>query len=284
MPNTKNVIAAMLRENTGTHILDSGGAYGRNFERNQSRDFEAEPPVTLSFSFWGEEDNWEMDIRISTYHFLCEKVCLVPNDYQVIWEKFIKLSDEDEHWLSLMQKFPGFFNFYMDMWYHSESGEAPPVSLAYGMYDFNTEAGNTVNTYNHESLLDQVLQYTFWEDTGGCQLVLLQVHGGCDVRGGYSAPQFFRTDEYALLGDCRATILPEGWAEDENGIRILWDTDDGGYHWYYDGCCGLNAGKQLETYEASRNPEDRGKGKIYIDEEGNGYCPLSGYKLVAYFM
>lgn len=32
---TKHLIYEMLTENTGRHMLDSGGAYGRNWERNQ---------------------------------------------------------------------------------------------------------------------------------------------------------------------------------------------------------------------------------------------------------
>lgn len=39
--NTAEVIASMLTENTGRHMLDSGGAYGRNWERNHGRDVES---------------------------------------------------------------------------------------------------------------------------------------------------------------------------------------------------------------------------------------------------
>ena len=47
---TKAVIADMLQENTGRHMLDSGGAYGRNWERNQGRDFDSEPYGRAEFS------------------------------------------------------------------------------------------------------------------------------------------------------------------------------------------------------------------------------------------
>ena len=45
MKNTKQLIYKMLTQNTGAHFLDSGGAYGRNWERNQVKtieDFENE--------------------------------------------------------------------------------------------------------------------------------------------------------------------------------------------------------------------------------------------------
>lgn len=35
--NTKEVILSQLQENTGRHMLDSGGAYGRSWERNQGK-------------------------------------------------------------------------------------------------------------------------------------------------------------------------------------------------------------------------------------------------------
>src|SRR4051812_31448625 len=55
--NLATVVASMLVENTGTHMLDSGGAYGRSWQRNQAATkdinpvdyFEAEPA-----SYW----NW----------------------------------------------------------------------------------------------------------------------------------------------------------------------------------------------------------------------------------
>ena len=35
--NTREALHAMLTTNTGSHMLDSGGAYGRNWERNASK-------------------------------------------------------------------------------------------------------------------------------------------------------------------------------------------------------------------------------------------------------
>jgi hypothetical protein len=47
---TQKVLAEMLTENTGRHMLDSGGAYGRNWERNQGitvEDFINSPKVNV---------------------------------------------------------------------------------------------------------------------------------------------------------------------------------------------------------------------------------------------
>ena len=40
MKKTKEVIYQMLIESTGQHMLDSGGAYGRHWERNQKMSLE----------------------------------------------------------------------------------------------------------------------------------------------------------------------------------------------------------------------------------------------------
>ncbi len=46
--STASVLAGMLREDTGKSLLDSGGAYGRNYERNQKRAFEKQPASVLN--------------------------------------------------------------------------------------------------------------------------------------------------------------------------------------------------------------------------------------------
>ena len=49
---TNELIYSMLVENTGSHMLDSGGAYGRHHQRNASKtieDFENEPEEQYLF-------------------------------------------------------------------------------------------------------------------------------------------------------------------------------------------------------------------------------------------
>jgi hypothetical protein len=70
--------------------------------------------------------------------------------------------NQDKGWLELMEDFAkhiGSAGLY---------GEGDPI---------------TVNTYNGEDLLSQILQFVYF--TYNCEPhVLLQTHGGCDVRGG----------------------------------------------------------------------------------------------------
>jgi len=39
LTKTEKVLLEMLKENTGEHFLDSGGAYGRHWQSNQGVDF-----------------------------------------------------------------------------------------------------------------------------------------------------------------------------------------------------------------------------------------------------
>jgi hypothetical protein len=69
--NAKKLIYKMLTENTGAHMLDSGGVYGRNWERNQVKtieDFENEPEEVYTYS-----KRWnELSRTVSVYHYLSQ--------------------------------------------------------------------------------------------------------------------------------------------------------------------------------------------------------------------
>ena len=77
MTATDNLICEMLTENTGKHFLDSGGANGRNWQRNQGltpEACEAQPSATLEISEW--DGGYELIPTINLYHFLTQQLCL----------------------------------------------------------------------------------------------------------------------------------------------------------------------------------------------------------------
>jgi len=93
------------------------------------------------------------------------------------------------------------------------------------------------NTYNHESSVDQTLQYLYmtvedvperWteeHDLFDTTLVLLQIHNGADVRGGYTSPRaFYDVDNHILM-------VSDGGIYCADNAEHSWYTDDG-YHWY----------------------------------------------------
>ena len=276
-PTTERVLKLMLVENTGRHMLDSGGVYGRSWERNQGRDFDSEPATVLECRYNS------IDVTHNVYHWLLNRLEFDP-DMQTRFDLFAE-ERPDDSWMENMEEFvtqPRFVG--------QEDG-----------YGF--ESGFTVNTYNGECLLSQILQYTVIND-GNDSWVLLQIHGGCDARGGYTAPKAFFLTEDGLWDNARGTICPivpddmvvrstglkdsplliparqmHFW-EDFPGesLEPYWMTDDG-YHWYRDGS---SMEKELNNYEFSENPKDRGFGVIYVDADGTGHCPITGFPLVAY--
>jgi len=299
---TESVLRDMLTENTGTHFLDSGGVYGRNWERNQGRDFDKEQEAALRFTTYRGKDGPEVcvEVTLHVYHWLRERLDFNPE----LDARFREWCDADG----------GRYGQLPDMEEFVET-QCPDAGGIYGEGE-----PFTVNTYNGEDLLSQTLQYIFWTDEEG-EHVLLQIHGGCDVRGGYTSARAFDLDsnhELGLFDNARASLyvdddtVPEGPApnptapfpgmEDEPlpdrgaiARAVAWYTDDGchftgearetmpdGSHDVPDlGSFDIVEFEQDEhgtqRDEDGRALDDvRGTGVLCIDEDGNGYCPLSG--------
>ena len=262
MNDTEKVLTKMLKENTGIHFLDSGGAYGRNWENNQKRNFDKEPATVLSF------DNGEISVTHNVYHFLKEHLTFDKEMDKRFHKWAKKPAQKDENWLTLMEQFP------LTLKGSGLYGEGSPI---------------TVNTYNGNDLLSQTIQYVYFEYQG-LAYVLLQIHGGCDVRGGYTKPRVFQTDEY-LFSNADATIYCQGGNDPRQkaltpGLepkRHYWRTDDG-YNWYFEGS---TEGPNLETFPIVEGEIEREIGQdekfIMVDAERKGYCPFCGGLLEAHF-
>jgi hypothetical protein len=275
---TKRMIAKMLTTNTGTHMLDSGGVYGRNWERNQGRDFEAEASGTLEFRVYNGSP--EIDATLSVYHWLSDRLEYDAKLDRRFYRWATRPSRADDPWLVSAEEFVK----------HLADHDGREVTGLYGDGD-----PFTINTYNGEDMLSQTIQYVYFEMDGD-PYVLLQIHGGCDVRGGYTRPYAFQVpgDGADIMDNAKGTIYCTGEgatnATDPNQIEIddpaippadrdhYWYTDDT-CNWYYQGSAGLNSGTQLEEHEATEDPEERGNGKLYVDDDHNGYCPKCGGKL-----
>ncbi|MEM0142516.1 MAG: hypothetical protein QXL94_00980 [Candidatus Parvarchaeum sp.] len=139
---------------------------------------------------------------IDLFHFLTNTLSITPESkkLQKMFERYEK-EHPDNSYLNDMEDFAELLN---------DEGEI-----------------HTINTYDDDALLSQVIQYvTFEKDDKN--FVILQIHGGADVRGGYTAPYIFEvldpdTFQFGVV-DIEATT--------RNGKS--WYTDDGGSHWYSD--------------------------------------------------
>lgn len=279
---TSEVLIGMLKENTGSHFLDSGGTngkhgYGRNHERNQGRDFESEKATGLSFKYS------DIEITHNVYQWLLDRLEYSP-EADAIFKEFAKLEEnEDKYWPQIMDEFA------------AHLAEKQDSGKPSGLYA--DERPFSCNTYNGEDLLSQTLQYSYFS-TGQGNYVVLQIHGGCDVRGGYTDPVVFEeTEEHAMFDNARATIYCT--AQDPHG----WSTDDA-YHWY-DASYNMVPSTDLQDFEVVKIEDLEGdfirqeykngamfegkettkvkyshRGVLVVDTENDiGYCPICGAEL-----
>ncbi len=252
---TESVLQSMMTENTGRHMLDSGGNGGRNWERNQNINFEETPETTFSMAYG------EIDLTVNVYHWLKARL-----DYDSeMTERFTAFSaDSDEPWLYDMETF-------VDML--EDESEITERYLC--------------NSYNNESLLSQIIQFIQWTDEYNDTYILLQLHNGCDARGGYTRPYAFKvSDDYFAADFCTGGVYCDGTYDCE----ASWNTYDGhtwdanGNLWDelerledYKTVC-ANDLEETEVAEYMATPDKR-KGIVFVDDDGNGYCPECGGKL-----
>ena len=154
----EKALKGMFCESVGHSMLDSGGAYGYNYDRNRKRYFKNEPDVFLE-----EEDNQLNLILVNTFKFLSE----------ALWGYADELTNKIREYMQ-----------------DNDCNEEDTVEAIGGVLLHKLE-----NTYNYDTILDQTLEFlsfTFEDKT----YVLIKLHQGCDVRGGYTEPYIFTFDPY----------------------------------------------------------------------------------------
>lgn len=223
------LVAVMLTENTGSHMLDSGGHYGRNHERNKGKnwkDFAKEPQVSIETDADGEYEYY----TISLFHYLIGGLSL-DGLCDVFNKKFIPTKNWD-------------------------GGELENV---YGVSRESVEwlkaqrfmFGDTFNSYDGDSALSQVIQGT-WLKHDGADYLLLQIHGGCDVRGGYTDARLFyvhNKENGALCEDVDGMIVRKDGRKSYvsnryDGVNLTIEDADGGTNIPLN----LKKGDQLELW------------------------------------
>lgn len=165
-----HLVHAMLLENTGRHFLDSGGAYGRNWERNQGKtieDYISAPSAVLDVSKWERDgvESWDCSPTLSLFHHLRDNL-----ELDSICDEFNSLPVED--WSS-------------DFYGVSAAGQEWLENHGF------TPDCDSFNSYNWCANFSQVVQGQRLE-LDGERYLLLQIHGGCDVRGGYTDAKLFK--------------------------------------------------------------------------------------------
>lgn len=158
MEKLESIINGMLKENTGTHFLDSGGYLGRNWQRNQPRDFEKEEPYFLHIRANKEGELEEFWVTFNLYHFLKAHLDIdkVTEKWQKKFDKFANRPEwAREAWEDVMKAF-------------CEKYEIEVVCQYY--------------TYGMETILSQdIVVSEINPPPGEDDLIFLRIHGGCDA-------------------------------------------------------------------------------------------------------
>jgi len=178
MKTIEQVLQELFTENTGKHFLDSGGTDGRAWQRNQERDFESEPEATIEY--WDDKFQYA---TVNTYHYFkkvleYDEVCESVNEY---------LRENNIHWAGEVE----------------ENDLEDHIATFSEYYEVEFK-GEQWNTYNEENNTDHVFQGQR-VTIDGEPYVLLQLHLGADVRGGYSDVQLFKLEGF-LTGFVEHTL------------------------------------------------------------------------------
>lgn len=207
---TAEVLAAMFTENTGVHFLDSGMVNGRQWQRLAGKtleDFIAAPSTTI---------NWKYECySINAFQWLLANLTYDPL-MQRRFELIVGTTD-DPHLVDIET----FTDVIHDGTQYPAEGKEP----------------TTFNSYNGETLLDSTIQGSIFSWQGQVYIAL-QIHGGADVRGGYTAPKMFSIDDadywwdetiefYCTNEECKDGYDNYPWGASLNLTE--WVTHDGSF-------------------------------------------------------
>lgn len=184
---TQQKILEQLKENTGRHICDSGGAYGRHFERNASKSWDdlANDPIRLEAFVYSHTTPHKLEligtVKVAAY---MKENLTYRQDLQDAFNSWVEKSEETTKDMYETEQVYAF---------------AQQFKTKYDKPDFTY-------TYNQDSALSQDIQFiTFeWTDAEGYDVkaAMVSTHNGCDARGGFSSYCAYEIDHDHYLGDC----------------------------------------------------------------------------------
>jgi hypothetical protein len=93
------------------------------------------------------------------------------------------------------------------------------------------------NTYNYDSILSTDIQFAIFEyefDYSTDHYIILQIHTGADIRGGYTTPHIYRIVDIDYFYMGMVNVMASCGCG-------TWSSDDLGYNWYSDQMSGTSA-------------------------------------------
>jgi len=202
-PDNFTRFAQACRYNSGKALCDSGDAYGRHWQQPAIE--QSTPGVSLDVRRfeWQGEARTEVSATIEAAHFLDANFEVLA-DVQDRFDAWAEEQPDGENWFELGQRFAE-----EELELHSRARD---------------------NIYNGENDLSQVYIWEVFTPEGkpgewlyaDDAVVVIHVHTGCDVRGGYSYPLFCRSkSDYSTAVDfCAEFSAYEGKDAEGNELDI----------------------------------------------------------------
>lgn len=165
---TQAVLHGMFTEKVAGHILDSGDFYGRLGDAYRARPDMLAGPRVAAYRTDDDERIGRGATRAqrSSFHALDASLVYSP-EIDAKFGRFCAANDDGrKSWTDLAAEFAA----------EKDAG-------------FSLE-GDSYNTYWFDNPLDAPFRW-FEFDCGGVRAILVQVHLGCDMRGGYGRPRAF---------------------------------------------------------------------------------------------
>lgn len=169
--NIYDTIETTLKQPIGRNIVDSGGIYGYQYQRNQKIDFATSERVNIDFAY-NPKNSTDVWAVANLYHYLTDWLYIDETCKRL--NKWIEANEI--HWTG-------------ELLNAIESGSFP-IQVDNDPHE--------INTYNGEQILSQVIQYFVFNS----DYVALQIHNGCDVRSGYTPVRIYNIDrmDYDCFG------------------------------------------------------------------------------------
>lgn len=293
---TQLVLKEMFCENTGSHFLDSGGYGGRGYDRANAvkdQDWMKQKPAIAVVDNYSRDDSYTVYVLKNAYLFLCENL-EYDLEMDQRFHKFSQSEEEfefvhyDKHKISLIYSDPNKIPHHKNTITNKRIEHFTPKGKSYyncmkawkdlisqapfeDLEDFEDLKG--WNTCNGESCLNKTLQWEMFNLNSGKYsgaYIILQIHNGADVRGGYSTPHVFKFDDeqfWCSLDDLTGKCPNHNYREKGvPGIQVNLEneptkdpvidldhvdcySDDTGNHWYAN--CGedIDSGAEFKTDE-----------------------------------
>ena len=164
----EKIIYKMLTESTGEHFLDSGGAYGRHWQRNQKKslnDFKNEKYITF-------DDDLATK---SLFHHLTESLTFNS-----------ELTNKLNNWIE------------RDKYHYSDNpkgrcNDMESVEQFMSEIIYPDKKINCHYTYNEDNVLSQDIQFIYSE-IYETDIIAVSIHNGCDARGGFTDYKIFNVN------------------------------------------------------------------------------------------